>query len=208
MIVKRAAKSAYLRFAGYREAMQAAWNAIGTLFMRNQQKRWARVSQAGAPPWDARNQIIARAISPGSSVVDLGCGPQTLRTRIPANCRYQPCDLVRATEDTILCDFNGGIYPEFQEKFDFAICSGVLEYIREPEAFLRKISGYGNILILSYNARKPAESIFSRRAKHWVNDFTQAEMESLFRRSGLDFQTVYQADGIGLIYHLRQRPAQ
>lgn len=204
-LVKRAAGSVFRMVSVCGDALHNAWWAAGTLVFRNQKKRWAKVAHSGPPPWDARNRIIAQQVRPGASVVDLGCGAQTLRTLIPASCRYQPCDLVQGTPDTILCDFNAGQYPQLPGRFDVTICSGVMEYIREPDTFLRRIAAYGDVLIFTYNARREGESVFSRRAKHWVNDFTRAEVESLFDKCLLDFRILHQDESMGLIYQLRQR---
>jgi 2-polyprenyl-3-methyl-5-hydroxy-6-metoxy-1,4-benzoquinol methylase len=113
--------------------------AFVTLMVRTKVRQWRRVAFAGRPSWDERNKIIAGFIPAGSSVLDIGCGAQTLKQHLPPGCKYQPCDIIKSSPEVIFCDLNGGIYPETRERFDYVVCSGVFEYVRRPQEFLNKI---------------------------------------------------------------------
>jgi hypothetical protein len=102
-------------------------------------------------------------------VLDLGAGAQTLRKHLRPACFYQPCDIIISSPDIIYCDFNSGAYPAIPFCFDYVVCSGLLEYIRDPEEFLRITGAYGRNLVLSYNLCQEGESVLDRLAKGWVN---------------------------------------
>jgi SAM-dependent methyltransferase len=157
-----------------------AINAFVTLTVRTHKRRWRKVSMDPNPHWDDRNKVIAALIPDGSSVLDLGCGAQTLRRHLKPGCKYQPCDVIKSSPDVILCDFNEGIYPVIAGEFDYVVCSGVFEYIRNPRKFLQKASSFGRKLILSYNPLLPEKSKFSRLAVNWNNHLTREETERLF----------------------------
>jgi hypothetical protein len=153
-------------------------------------KHWEKVAAAGPPTWDERNRIIAGFIPTGSSVLDLGAGAQTLKSYIPPDCHYQPCDIVRSSSDVILCDFNNSIFPVVGRAFDFVICSGVLEYIWKPRPFLKRLPSLGKNLLLSYNPRTAAESRIDRLSKNWVNHLDRDELQSLFKSLGWKWSIV------------------
>jgi hypothetical protein len=179
--------------------------AASTLMVRTNVHRWREVSKNPHPHWDGRNEIIAKLIPPESSVLDLGCGPQTLRRHLHTSCKYQPCDVIQSTPDVILCDFNAGIYPQVNERYDYVICSGVFEYIRNPAEFLKKNSRLGNVTILSYNplGQFPGDSKIRRLNCDWLNHFTNPELEMLFDEVGLAWTVLNTAKDGETIYSLR-----
>lgn len=178
-----------------------------TLMSRTNVNRWREVSKNPHPSWDGRNQIIARLIPVGASVIDLGCGPQTLRRHLDPTCSYQPCDVIKSTPDVIFCDFNSGIYPQVSQVYDYVVCSGVFEYIRNPVEFLEKNSLLGKTVILSYNPlnQMPGDSKIRRLNCDWINHFTKTELETLFEKTGLSWKILNLAEGGEIIYALCAR---
>lgn len=176
--------------------------ALKTLCLKTDYRRWRRNSMV-QPSWDGRNKRLAELIPNGSQVIDLGAGAQTLKRHLRQDCGYQPCDLVKSSPDCLVCDFNEGIYPEKKKDYDFVVCSGVLEYMREPGEFVCRILTYGKVIIISYNPwdGKPSGK-FSRLAQGWVNHMRQSDLEELFQALGVPFE---KADGWQghLIYQLR-----
>ena len=173
-----------------------------TLTVRTHTRRWKKVAASGAPPWDQRNERIASMIPPGSSVIDLGCGAQTLKTYLPEGCFYQPCDLVQSTPDVIVCDFNEGQYPNVNRRFTHVVCSGVLEYIRDHRQFLEQVSQLGDTFLLSYNLRLPDQSRLTRMTNNWINHFSRTELESVFREAKLAARCVHTSENGESIYRL------
>ena len=175
---------------------------LEAITLQTQVGRWRRVASAGRPAWDSRNKTIAGFVPSGSSVLDLGCGAQTLRKYLPPGCVYQPCDLVKSTPDVILCDFNAGIYPKLRKKFTHVVCSGVLEYVRDHDRFLTECISLGEVVILSYNPRLPRTSKLQRMANHWINHFSRRELESTFEANGCAVECLYTTESGEVIYRL------
>jgi glycosyltransferase involved in cell wall biosynthesis len=163
-----------------------------TILFRTDVKRWQKVAQGGAPSWDERNKCIADLIPANSSVLDLGAGPQTLRKHLDLSCVYQPCDVVKSSDDVLLCDFNAGIYPQIEHLFDFVVCSGVLEYMRDPLAFIDIAAALGHRMILTYAPARDGDKLWTRMAEGWVNHLRQEELEKLLDKLGLQWIIVEQ----------------
>lgn len=181
------------------------WSIFKTLTLRNQRARWFRVAFGGPPEWDDRNKTIASFIPEGSSVLDLGCGAKTLKRFLGPETTYQPCDLIRSSDEVIQCDFNAGIYPSVVCRYDYVICSGVLEYIRKPKVFLEKIGGLGERLIVTYNVFPAGGSRMDRLADNWVNHFSEAELHSQFEKSGFEWKILSLRNTFEYIYLLSKK---
>lgn len=179
--------------------LRAIWE---TLTLQTNRKRWEKVAVGGRPAWDARNVKIASFIPAGSSVLDLGCGAQTLKGHLRPGCEYQPCDLVQSTPDVMVCDFNAGLYPKVDKIYTHVVCSGVLEYIHDHLRFLRVISSFGPTLILSYNLCRPSDSKFNRMANNWVNHFSDLDLRKVFEEAGLVAECLVTTESGEVIYKL------
>lgn len=173
--------------------------------LRTDKRRWRKVATE-VPPWDERNKLIGKLVPPNSSVVDLGCGAMTLKGWLSPGCVYQPCDVVQSAPEVLLCDFNEGLYPALTRKYDYVVCSGVLEYMRAPLDFLKRISQYGSKVILSYNPVRDGAGKLTRLAGGWLNHMTQPELEQLFRDAGLGFKLVLTRDLNEVTYELEPIP--
>ena len=158
--------------------------ALGATLRKTHRSRWATVAER-VPTWDSRNLVVASLVAEGSSVVDVGAGAQTLRKHIKGLVKYTPCDLFKNTPDTHIIDFNEGVYPTGIEQHDYVICSGVLEYVRDPEPFVRFLKASGKTMVLTYNVRLPKDSTIDRLAKDWVNHFSAEELRALLQAHGL-----------------------
>lgn len=164
--------------------------AVGTLMLPTRYRRWRKVATGGVPPWDIRNEIIAAVIPANSSVVDLGCGPQTLRNHLKLGCMYRPFDCVRSSPAVEFCDINAGVYPRIDNVVDYIVCSGLVEYIWDPREFLRRIAPLGRRICLSYNTLIPGQKRRSRLARSWVNHITQVELEQMFTDLGFTWSVI------------------
>lgn len=151
-------------------------------------ERWRR-NAGERPRWDDRNAIIAGLVPPGASVLDLGAGARTLGGRLPEGCRYQPVDLVPGP-GVVVCDFNRHEYPSFGEPFDVAVCSGVLEYLDDPEELLVRLPRLAHRSIVSYAAWRPWHRLEERTEAGWHNHLTPAGFEGLLARAGLAWRSV------------------
>lgn len=175
---------------------------LPTLAFRTHKQRWIKVAFAGKPEWDNRNEVIASFIPPSCSVLDLGCGAQTIRGYLKPDCFYQPCDLVKSSPDTIVCDFNAGVYPDLKERFAVVVCSGVFEYIRKPKEFLLKITSLGDCVLFTFNPMLSGQSRLERMGNNWINHYNQDELEQIFTDLHLDSTILHVSENGELIYRL------
>jgi hypothetical protein len=136
--------------------------------------------------WKDRIKEMASHIRPGEVVLDLGCGQCWLKEFLPENCHYIPCDYVSRSEDTIVCDFNAGQFPE--EKVDVCFISGCLEYVQDPGWFVGKVSAFSNRCIIAYCITRPEDDLKKRREKAWKNDFSTEDLVSLFSNHGFELK--------------------
>lgn len=173
----------------HRVTQQTATVASATKvwLLKTDKRRWKKVSQV-IPHWDERNRIIAGLIPDKVSVVDLGSGAQTMRKHLKRGCEYQPCDVIQSSPDVIHADFNSGIYPKLTKEYDFVVCSGVFEYMRDPNRFLSEIRHYGRTIIFSYNPYTDGYPRLKRLACGWVNHLTEAQLKELFSANMLEWK--------------------
>jgi hypothetical protein len=176
-----------------------------TLLAPTHVRRWQKVARDPEPVWDERNRIIADFIAAGSTVLDVGCGAQSLKKHLKAGCEYQPCDLIKSTPDVIVCDFNAGIFPEITTTFDYVVCSGVFEYMREPRKFLELVPTFGKVTLMSYHPFIRQGSKWQRLAANWVNHFSEEELLRLFDAVSLKWQILHGVDTFERIYRLERR---
>lgn len=162
--------------------------------------RWADPTNL-SPAWDERARFAADLVPRAARVLDLGCGAMALERFLPPGCEYIPCDLVARDARTIVCDFNAGEFPKVE--CDLVVALGVLEYMVDAPAFLRRLFEFGKPLVLSYN---PAgEGPRDRRANGWVNDYTRPQFGDLLRAAGFKRAVAFEL-GAGQIL-IRTDPA-
>jgi hypothetical protein len=165
-------------------------------------ERWSN-PDALEPTWDARAQLAAQFIPAGTRVLDLGCGRMALRQFLPEQCRYQPCDLVARGEDTIVCDFNAGEFPEAAAReADLIVMLGVLEYIADVDAFFAKLAQSKREIVLSYCATEFTAHL-DRASLGWINHFGIEELANLFDRFGFRIVRSDPVDALQILIKLR-----
>ena len=145
--------------------------------------RWEK-SESFRTNWKHRNAAIAARVAAKSSVLDLGCGEMFLREFLPADCRYQPVDLVSRSPETIVCDFNNKELPP-PARYDYVVCSGLLEYIHDVDWFVNNIVRYGRHFVVTYCSREQYPDRWFRLRNGWVNGFSADEVVALFVRAGV-----------------------
>ena len=167
-------------------------NFIFRKFHLSDTKRWINEESLKAG-WEERNAIIASHISKGASVIDLGCGKMTLRKFLAPECTYQPVDIVKRSPDCIVCNFNKKQLPQ-RAKYDYVVCSGLLEYIHDLPSFISGIQSYANTFIITYSTMEyfPSKSLRARNG--WVNTLTDEDIISLITKTGAQIshkETIY-----------------
>ena len=162
-------------------------NFIKVTLFTTDKMRWKNVERE-TYKWDERNRIIASHIPQWASVLDVGAGAQTLHKYLPDN-HYIPCDIVEHP-GSLYCDLNNNIYPDVIEKYDYVVCSGVIEYLVKPEKVIPKLFEFGDILILTYAPLQ--DNIHKRMASGWKNHLTESQLEQIFEASQLKWKILGQ----------------
>ncbi len=67
--------------------------------------RWTQ-SESFDKNWAWRSSFAAAMCADSKVVCDVGCGMQTLRSLLHDGITYLPADLIKRTEDTLVCDLN------------------------------------------------------------------------------------------------------
>lgn len=134
------------------------------------------------PAWDERNAIIGSYVLPGSTVLDVGAGAQTLRRHLHSSCEYQAADIVPGP-GVLHCDLEAGELPEIDERFTYVVLSGVAEYLTDVEAALGSIRPLGERLLVSYATREK-DDIAPRTRQGWLSHLTAKEFEAALTTLG------------------------
>lgn len=179
-------------------------NIVQTKLSMNQVRRWDALSKNGPPPWDYRNIAIGKKIPNGSWILDLGSGPQSLKKHIQKDCKYQPCDIIKNTIDVIGCDFNKGEFPDSIEKYDYIVCSGILEYIRDYENFLLKLMSERCNIIITYNLYSSGKSKIDRMKNHWVNHIEFEYFIKIFQDNKYNYNIIERYENNEIVFHLEK----
>ena len=146
-------------------------------------KRWSSPDNLD-PDWDERTALIAALVPAGSSVIEFGAARLVLQQHLDPSCTYQPVDLVKRSEDTIVFDLNGTLL-DLPRHYDIAVFSGVLEYVHDLKRTLGWLATVSDSVLLSYAVRDLLSDPITRRQAGWVNSFSESEIRRLLEGVGL-----------------------
>lgn len=113
-----------------------------------------------------------------SSIMDLGCGMQTLKKKLSSNTEYIGIDQYSHIESSLIIDLNKGEF--YNKKVDIIFCSGILEYMYDMNSFVKNISNNTDIVIFSYHFYDE----YKNRGDLWVNSYTRNELLNIFYNYG------------------------
>jgi spore maturation protein CgeB len=179
---RRALRSAYRRYSASGTAKSvngsrglAANGNSQAFFERNlgvQLGQWPERAKAAA-------DLLARCgLGVGASVIDLGCGHQTLKGLLPPGVQYVPVDRITRTPGVMVFDLNDRL-PEGD--FTAAALLGVIEYFDRPERLLAWAAEHTRYLVLSYNdCSNPAR----REKQHWRSTLNFDGLEAVVAKLG------------------------
>jgi len=121
---------------------------------------------------------MVKNINSITSIMDLGCGKQQAKKYIDESIEYYPVDYINHIDSTIVKDFNNGEF--YHKKVSLCLCSGILEYIRNINSFVRDMSKNCDYVLGSYNFKES----FPNRNKIWVNNFSFNQLIKIFNKYG------------------------
>ena len=120
------------------------------------------------PVWSERNLWIREFIPNDCSIIDWGCGDKDVLRYISPP-KYLGIDQNPLAD--IQANFNESI-PVIDKKYDTGLVLGVLEYLDDPNQFLRTIKPTADqFIILCFVNR--------RRKPEWTNAFTSDEVKQM-----------------------------
>jgi SAM-dependent methyltransferase len=164
------------------------------------------------PGWHARaeaavdmlHSFLASDPNAGTlEIADLGCGNERLRRVLTARFgrpfEYVGYDLHPQSERVQRLD----VESELPERvFDVVFCLGLVEYLRDPELFARRLHDICGLAVVSYvladaeGSLPPAE----RRKRGWRTDYSRVALDDVFTRADFACETFATVDdgGTGL----------
>lgn len=121
------------------------------------------------PPWKLRNKLISKMMEPNKSLLDLGCGAKNLLKY------YTPTDYLGLDGmpcADIVCNLDEDFQNLVNPGWDYAVSSGVLEYVLNPELYLKRQKGLADKYILTWHpsplwGRMPFDRIEEVIKKHY-----------------------------------------
>jgi hypothetical protein len=131
--------------------------------------------------WHQVAEHAGRLVPPGSRVLDLGAGLETLARFLPADCRYTPSDVVSLSSRTVVADLNREEFPAGE--FDVIAALLLLEFIHDVPRLLTEMRRRAPLAIVTYCVRT-AEDIEARLERGFVSDFTRNELVLLCQKTG------------------------
>jgi hypothetical protein len=161
-------------------------NKVNSFFIKK--KDWQDIEYFD-DEWRERIAFMATFITPGSSVMDLGCGKMWLKDYIPADCTYFPVDYCKRSPETIVADFNKKEFPS--QHAEILFISGCLEYVRSYEWFISSICRKSDRVILSYCTTNYFPDERERKTRAWKNHLSELKVTELFMEN--NFQLVHQS---------------
>lgn len=120
------------------------------------------------PTWSERNNWVKNFIPDNTSIVDWGCGDKDILRYIKPS-KYTGIDQNESAD--FQADFDIEV-PVLFSKYDIGLVLGVLEYLHDPEYFLRSIKPSADtfiVLCLSNKRKKP----------EWKNNFSIEDFNNL-----------------------------
>ncbi|GIX30310.1 MAG: hypothetical protein KatS3mg124_0782 [Porticoccaceae bacterium] len=144
-------------------------------------QRWSR-EEDFAPDWEERTRLLAQPIPPGARVIEFGAGLLALPRWLPSGCLYQPADLFPRSPETWVVDLNAARLPDPPGSYDWAVFSGVLEYVRDLGRLFGWLARFVDRVAFSYAALDFLSCPVTRRRNGWVNHYTLAELTALLER--------------------------
>ncbi|MEI0700162.1 hypothetical protein R4K92_14700 [Brachyspira intermedia] len=140
------------------------------------------------------NMISLLNLNNITSVMDLGCGMQTLKNKIPKSIKYIGVDLYKHVDSTIQIDFNKGEF--YNENVDIIFCSGIFEYIYNLESFIKNITKNTNIIIGSYTFADDVKE----RLNRWVNSYDIKSFFEIWYKLG--YRNIFLSDSLNIDNYL------
>lgn len=105
------------------------------------------------PPWRLRNKLISKMIEPDKTILDIGCGARNFLNYYKPK-KYFGIDGMPDVGADLVTDLNEDYNLLVEPGWDYAINSGMLEFVYDPEAFLDKQKHLASEFIFTWHRDK------------------------------------------------------
>lgn len=89
------------------------------------------------PPWTLRNKLIAEQLLPNKSVIDIGGGAADFKKYYTPS-KYLNVDGMPMEKVDLILDLNQDYDTQLETGWDYAVNSGILEWVTRVDEFLYK----------------------------------------------------------------------
>jgi hypothetical protein len=128
--------------------------------------------------WNERTLLLGGYVTKGARIIEFGSGNMSLKSVLPENCTYTPSDIVKRSEETIVCDLNQPILLDLSI-YDTAVFSGVFEYVYDIDKVFNQLKNI-NHMILSYACSDICKQ--NRLVNGWLSDYTENQLSNIFEK--------------------------
>jgi hypothetical protein len=146
---------------------------------------------------------VAKAIPPGTRVLELGAGAPSLARLLPAGASLVHGDSVARAPEFLVSALHQGELPPMGDA-DLIAVLGMMEHVVDPATLLANLAGTGRPVALSYHAVDDTADL-DRRRFGWVNHLTRAEFETALVTAGFRYQGRWAFDGRQGLFRLSPR---
>lgn len=190
---------------GYIENVDFIWapywegnERIPSPYYANEWKTYDGTIDFTEDKWMKRAKMAVKMVSGYKSVADMGAGAMTIKKLLGNTTQYYPVDYLKRFDETIVCDFNKGEYPDLSVDVVFAL--GVMEYISDTKMFVKKICDMTNTIVMSYNCIEKNDNYALRKSNGWKNHYKIIEIIDMFSDNGFKLVDERMYGGIGIIF--------
>lgn len=121
------------------------------------------------------------------TVADYGAGHMFIKKYLSSFTEYYPIDYIDRGDNTILCDFNEGCFPNIVT--ELSVCTGTLMCVKPAKELVSHICKHTlHTIIFSYVILEGFSDINIRRQSSMCNDFTSQEIIDMFSMNGFEIQ--------------------
>jgi hypothetical protein len=105
------------------------------------------------PPWRFRNKLISKMIEPNKTIIDIGCGAKNFLDYYDAK-KYFGIDGMPDVGADLVTDLNQDFRPLVDSGWDYAINSGMIEFVKDVRVFLDRQKHLANEYIFTWHLDK------------------------------------------------------
>lgn len=150
---------------------------------RRKTNRWEEIENFPRG-WEGRTKAMVELFPISyDGIIDLGCGECKLKKYIEGGAKYIGVDYKKRNRSTVVADFNKKQFPIISQenKRYFYFCSGCIEYIKDIDWFVEKMTD-GKSIVFSYCAVEHNRNMRRRQELAWQNHLTVFEIVSKMKK--------------------------